>query len=270
MGVGREWCEYRFMGQFEDRSIPSAAEVLVHAAQILAVRYPNADSAFVAGSLMRGEGSTTSDIDLVVLHASLPQAWRESFLFSKIPVEAFVHDPETLSWFLDHDREDGHPALIGMLIEGVVIGPRPEIVHDFKVRAVQIYEQGPPPLSPEAVEKLRYTITDKLDDLATDRPAAERIAIGAALYPLLVELALRGNNCWNGSGKWNARLLHKMDASIAMEFESAFLNLYNGSETRAVLRLADRLLEPHGGRLFAGYRSDAPAIWRNAYSRKET
>ena len=173
--------------------------------------------------------------------------------------------PRPLTWFFEQDRQDGHPALIGMLTEGVVVGPRPEIARVFKDRAEQISEQGPPPLSTDALRKLRYTITDKLDDLEAERSAAERIAIGAALYPLLVELVLRGNNRWNGSGKWSARLLQETDASPAQQFESAFLNLYNGSDPRSILQLGDTLLKPHGGRLFAGYRSDAPTAWRSAY-----
>jgi hypothetical protein len=254
-------CQYEPM----ERSIPTPNEVLTHAVEALAAHYPDADSAFVAGSLMRGEGSATSDIDLVVLHSSLPQAYRESFIFNGVPVETFVHDPETLSWFIEHDRKDGHPALINMLSEGVLIGPRQDIGLDFKQRALQILAEGPPPLSADALLRLRYTITDKLDDLETDRSPAEVVAIGAAIYPLLVELLLRGGNRWNGSGKWNARLLNQMDESVAQRFETAFLDLYRGTDARSVLRLADSLLEQHGGRLFSGYRSDAPAGSRSPF-----
>ena len=80
-----------------------------------------------------------------------------------------------------------------------------------------------------------------------------------------MELVLRGNNRWNGSGKWSARLLQETNASPAQQFESAFLNLYNGSDPLSILQLGDTLLKPHGGRLFAGYRSDAPTAWRSAY-----
>jgi hypothetical protein len=248
------------------RSVPTPSEILALAAEILPSHYPEADAAFVAGSLMRGQGSPTSDIDLVVLHPSLPHAYRESFLFNDFPVEAFVHDPETLSWFLEHDRKDGHPALIGMLVEGVLIGPRQQTATDLKHHASQLFAAGPPPLDPDALQRLRYSITDKLDDLAANRSPAERIAIGAALYPLLVELTLRSNNQWNGSGKWSARLLTEFDPSLAQQFESAFLSLYDGSVTHAVIQLADNLLTPHGGRLFANYRSNAPASWRSPFN----
>jgi hypothetical protein len=257
---------FRVTINFMAPSLPTPNQILELATEILSTHYPEADAAFVAGSFMRGQGSPTSDIDLVVLHPSLPQAYRESFLFQNTPVEAFVHDPETLSWFLEHDRQDGHPALIGMLLEGVLIGPHQKTADDFKQHAAQLFAAGPPPLSPDALERLRYAITDKLDDLAADRSPSERIAIGAALYPLLAELLLRGNRQWNGSGKWNARLLHQFDTSLAHQFGSAFLSLYNGSDTQAVLQLADTLLAPHGGRLFANYHSSAPADWRTPHS----
>ena len=59
-------------------------------------RYPNSDIIFLAGSVARGEGTATSDLDLVVVFQQLPAAYRESFQFEGWPVEAFVHDPETL------------------------------------------------------------------------------------------------------------------------------------------------------------------------------
>ena len=117
--------------------VPTPNETIELALEVLAARHPQADSAFVAGSFMRGEGSATSDIDLVVVHPALPQAYRESFLFKGIPVETFVHDPETLSWFLEQDRQDGRAVLVGMVAEGVLIGPRQDLGQDFKQRAME-------------------------------------------------------------------------------------------------------------------------------------
>jgi predicted nucleotidyltransferase len=255
----RLWQHGSMMGQ-----IPTADEVLECSISLLADRFPDSDCAFVAGSLVRGEGSITSDIDLVVLYPSLPQAYRKSFIYRGVPVEAFVHDPETLLWFSEQDREAGHPTLIGMLSEGVLIGPRRDAGAAFQQRSRHILAAGPPPLGAEAVSRLRYAITDKLDDLEARRTRAEVIAIGAALHPLLAELVLRGNGHWNGSGKWNARLLREFDPEIAEAIERAFVILYSGMDVRMLVELADQLLERHGGRLFSGYRSDAPAEWRSS------
>jgi predicted nucleotidyltransferase len=62
-------------------------------------RYPEASVLFAAGSIVRGEGTVHSDLDLVVVYPALAAAYRESFVLDRLPVEAFVHDPETLEYF---------------------------------------------------------------------------------------------------------------------------------------------------------------------------
>ena len=80
---------------------------------------------FLAGSIVRGESTPFSDLDLVVIFDKLPAAYRESFYFQGFPIEAFVHDPETLNYFLyEIDRPSGIPSLAQMIVEGIEI-PKP-------------------------------------------------------------------------------------------------------------------------------------------------
>jgi len=96
--------------------------VLKLAYSICEQRYSEAKALFAAGSFIRGEETAFSDLDLVVVYESLPNAYRESFRFDGIPVEAFVHDPQTLNYFfLEVDRPSGVPALPQMVQEGVEI-----------------------------------------------------------------------------------------------------------------------------------------------------
>src|SRR4051794_11502050 len=84
--------------------------------------YPDAAVVFLAGSLVRGEGTAYSDLDLVVVYEELPNAYRESFVTRGLPVEAFVHDPETLNHFLTRsDRPAGMASLAQMILEGVEV-----------------------------------------------------------------------------------------------------------------------------------------------------
>src|SRR4026208_2569865 len=83
-------------------------------------RYAGATAVFAAGSIVRGEGTPYSDLDLVVVYPHGACAWRESFLIRNLPVGAFVHDPETLNYFfLEVDRKAGVPSLPQMVVEGV-------------------------------------------------------------------------------------------------------------------------------------------------------
>ncbi|MBW6420918.1 nucleotidyltransferase domain-containing protein [Rhizobium sp. XQZ8] len=68
----------------------SREQALSLTGRFLAERFADADFAFVAGSIMRGAGTPSSDIDLVVLHSALPNAHRRSQLFEGMPFEAFV------------------------------------------------------------------------------------------------------------------------------------------------------------------------------------
>ncbi len=111
---------------------------------IHANRYPDAVAIFAAGSIVRGEGTPFSDLDLVVVFAELPCAYRESFRFGGYPVEAFVHDPATLEYFfLDADRSSGVPTLPQMFVEGIEIPGPSEMSRSLKRRAAAVIEAGP-------------------------------------------------------------------------------------------------------------------------------
>jgi len=248
----------------EKRTGPTPAEALTMADALFHARYGGASFAYVAGSIMRGEGTYLSDIDLVVVFDRLEAARRESFVVDGVPVEAFVHDFETLAWFVDDDVARGRPSILNMIAEGRVIGANPDGAEALRAVTAARLANGPPPLSTGALNALRYEITDAIDDLRGDRRADEMMAIGALLHPRLVELALRGRGHWNGAGKWAPRLLAKLDAGLAERFDTAFRTLFAEDDPGPVIALADAELAPHGGRLFDGDRREAPASWRIA------
>ncbi|MCO8171533.1 nucleotidyltransferase domain-containing protein [Pseudomonas sp. 21LCFQ02] len=241
---------------------PSPTEALAIAQHILDSRYPEAAYAFVAGSIMRGQGTYLSDIDLVVIYPRLAAGRRESFIDRGVPVEAFVHDPGTLVWFIDADVKRGRPSLLNMIKEGLLIGPAQEAAELLRSEVIQRLAQGPEPLSADALNVLRYEITDAIDDLRGERSASEILAIGAMLYPKLVELALRGRGRWYGTGKWAPRLLAEVNAELAQRFDEAFRRLFAEADTQTVIELAEGELAPHGGLLFEGDRRVAPGQWR--------
>lgn len=244
------------------RECPSPAEALSIAESVLRTRYPDAAFAFVAGSIMRGQGTWLSDIDLVVVHDHLEAACRESFMAQGVPVEAFVHDQQTLKWFINEDAKRGRPSMLNMVAEGVLIGQACDAAHALRQYAADRLERGPAPLPPEALNVLRYEITDAIDDLRGIRPASEIMAIGAQLHARLVELALRGRGRWYGSGKWAPRLLNEVDPALAARFDEAFRNVFVSGNAELLIQLAERELAPHGGFLFDGDCRSAPANWR--------
>jgi hypothetical protein len=229
------------------------------ATRMLALRYPDAMAAFVAGSIMRGEGTSSSDIDFIVLFDRLANARRESFTFEGFPVEAFIHDTQTLRWFMDDDAASGRPCIVDMVAEGRLIGPRVAGAMPLKSEAVAKLAEGPKRLEGERLDALRYAISDLLDDLRGTRSAAAIRAIGAQLHKAAADLILLGRGRWTGCGKWIPRLIEAADADLAQCFEAAFSRLWIDAEPTEVIALLEKELARHGGVLFDGYCREAPA-----------
>lgn len=242
--------------------LPSAENALKIASEIVEQRYSGAACAFVAGSIMRGQGTTSSDIDLVVVFDHIDAAWRESFVQEGVPVEAFAHDPSTLAWFMDEDARHGHPVLAHMVAEGRPVGDSDALAQHLKQDATERMRKGPGPLADARSKELRYIITDLVDDLRGDRTAPEILAIAASLYQPLADLALLGRGAWSGKGKWVPRLLQQHDSELAVEFDEAFHAASNGQGSN-LLALAESELSRNGGAFFAGDRRQAPASARH-------
>ncbi|MGO8086649.1 nucleotidyltransferase domain-containing protein [Rhizobium leguminosarum] len=231
-----------------------AERALAVARHCIASRFAGAAFAYVVGSIMRGEGTTFSDIDLVVVFPSLQRAWRESFTADRFPVEAFAHDPQTLAHYLHQDADSGYPIMVNMVATGCIVGSDIDSARVIQAKAASMLAAGPKPLAGESYDMLRYQVTDLADDLRGDRPPE---AIAALLYQKLADLILLGRGAWTGRGKWAPRLMKKLDAQLAAEFDAAFRLAVVGDGTR-FLALADRELALHGGRYFEGFRQDAP------------
>ncbi len=242
----------------EARKVEQRLAAVRTAETIVRERFPGAVFAIVAGSILRGEGTPSSDIDLVVLHDKLENAWRESFVAGGFPVEAFVHDFETLNWFVDQDVAGGCPVLLDMLSGGVVIGRDVERGRRLQADADAALARGPGAIGAERRNLLRYQITDLVDDLKDERPEAEVRAIAAALHQPLCDLALLGRGRWSGKGKWLPRLLLRLDPVLAERFDAAF-RLAAAGQAGALVALAHDELALQGGPLFNGDRRDAPS-----------
>lgn len=237
--------------------IQNRKRALAAADRCLAARFTGAAFAYAAGSIMRGEGTNFSDIDLVVVFPSLERAWRESFMQDGFPVEAFVHDRQTLAHYLHADADSGYPVMIDMVATGAILGADIERARTIQAKAARMLAAGPKPLAGGNGDMLRYQVTDLADDLRGARPPEEVAAIAAQLYQKLADLILLGHGQWAGRGKWAPRLMRKLDPELAAEFEAAFVLAAEGDGAR-FLALADRVLAMHGGRHFDGFRQDAP------------
>jgi len=232
--------------------------------EIYRKKYPQARVIFLAGSMIRGEGTSTSDLDLVVVFGRLSSAYRDSYYFNKWPIEAFVHDPQTLEYFFrEVDRPSGFPALPSMVDEGIEIPQSSEFSDRLKRLARTVLHEGPPEWNEQDIANSRYSITDLVEDLKDFRSIHELYATAALLYSTLANHYFRSRNIWSAKGKAIPRRLHSLDPQFAEVFLDSFEELFTRKRIEKVIRLSSDILEASGGFLFDGHRLKAPVSWRS-------
>lgn len=128
--------------------------------------FPEASVCMLAGSVVRDEATAYSDLDLVVVFERTENAQRQSFIFDGWPVEAFIHDPQTLEYFFrEVDRPSGVPTLSNMVSDGIEIPRETKLGSLIKSLASKILEEGPFRWGQHERENSRYVISDMVEDI---------------------------------------------------------------------------------------------------------
>ncbi|MBM7552249.1 nucleotidyltransferase domain-containing protein [Thalassobacillus pellis] len=221
-----------------------AAEKIVH------TYYPHCEVALLSGSVVRGEATKTSDLDIVLFDDQLLSSYRESFHAYGWPVEVFAHSFSSYQKFYKSDCERGRPSLPRMVAEGYVI--KGDAVK-LKEEAEQLLASGPASWDEKKIWEKRYFITDVLEDFIGSEDRAEEIFIVNKMADLIHEFVLRTNRCWTGDSKWVIKAIQAYDPVFAKGFVKSLERYYVHGEKEPLIKLVDEVLAPYGGRLFAGF-----------------
>jgi hypothetical protein len=214
---------------------------LTDARDLVQARFPDAAWALLTGSVLGPSRTPGSDLDIVVMRADGPG--RESLHFRGWPVELFVQTPDTLAEYLARELAARKPSTHRMLATGVpLLGDPGELM----ARCAHILADGPPPLTPAERDRIRYHLTDLLDDHRHATDPGEREVIGAALWTETARAALAFGGRWLSNGKWLLRELREIDSAFATRWLAA----RDDPST-----LAAEVLARAGGPLFDGYRA---------------
>src|SRR5690606_20418983 len=125
---------------------------------------PNCQAALLAGSVVRGEATSTSDLDIVVFDKELRSSYRESFIDFGWYIECFVHNFTSYKEFFESDCKRAKPSMPKMVSEGIIVRDA-NILITIKQEANELLKKGPEKWSSETIEMKRYFLTDVLDDL---------------------------------------------------------------------------------------------------------
>lgn len=214
--------------------------------------FPNCQGAILAGSVVRGESTETSDLDIIIFEKNIHSSYRESLIEIGWAIEVFVHNLDSYKLFFESDRKRARPSLPRMVSEGMILKDD-GIIDSIKKEAQDLLENGPKKWSVETIKTKRYFITDALDDFIGCSNRAEELFIASTLAELVSEFYLRTNNQWIGTSKWLVRSLRHYDEAFAKKFIEAFDDYYKSGEKSQVIQLVDSILLPFGGRLFDGF-----------------
>jgi predicted nucleotidyltransferase len=221
------------------------------ARQLVLELYPEARAAWLGGSVVRGDASPTSDLDITVLLDGPPAPRRKSLEYGGWPVELFVHTEKSLRYFADKDQLRRQPTMMRLVGESVVLVDTDGSGARLQQEGLAEVAAGPEPLSVEELNQMRYGITDMLDDLvgATDDV---RLAISSVLWQEAARLLLTGSGHWSGTGKGLLRELKAYDVAHGTDHAAKLLDGVRASDDRLVVAVDD-ILAAYGGRLFSGF-----------------
>ncbi|WP_143414446.1 nucleotidyltransferase domain-containing protein [Halobacillus massiliensis] len=222
------------------------------ARQLIHQRFPHCKAAVLAGSIVRGEATQTSDLDLVIFSADIPSSYRESLFYAGWPVETFIHNLTSYKIFFKRDCDQATPSMPRMISEGIVLKDS-GIINSIKKEAEDLIMRGPEMWTDETIKLKQYYLTDVLDDLIGSRNRTEEIFIAGRLAELAAEFVLRTNRQWTGKSKWMIRSLSSYDPGFTEQFADAFDLFFRTGEKDKVIEIVDRVLQPYGGRLFDGF-----------------
>ena len=234
-------------------------EAVATARRLVADRFPDARAAWLAGSVVTGTATPTSDLDITVLLPGPPAPFRESLEYDGWPVELFVHSRESVARWLAKDLERRRPTLARLISTGVVLLDVDGAGTALAEECAGILAAGPGPLPGADLDSMRYGLTDLLDDLADADDPTVAAAVGFATWEAAAHLLLAADRRWWGTGKWLVHELREYDAahetSYALRLHAGLAAAVGGDGVLLAV-VAEEILDGAGGRLWVGYRAE--------------
>ena len=234
-------------------------DAVTTARALVAERFPEARAAWLAGSVVTGTATPTSDLDITVLLPGPPAPFRESLEYDGWPVELFVHSRETVARWIAKDLERRRPTLVRLISSGVVLLDVDGAGAALAEECAAVLSAGPGPLSDADRDSMRYGLTDLLDDLADSTDPVMTAPVAFATWEAAARLLLAADGRWWGTGKWLVHELREYDAAHGTSYA---LRLHAGlvaaveRDPMLLTVVAEEILEGAGGRLWAGYRAE--------------
>lgn len=206
---------------------------------------PDLLAVLLAGSVVRGTGGPTSDLDLYCLVARPARQRRLLITANRVPVELFFNPAGQIRRYLAREQLSNGPSTAAMLTEGRVLFDCSEgVLQSLQAEAAMLAD-GPDPLLGNDRALAVYRLRDLCDD-ALDAGSEPALAEGL-LAAVHLHYALRGH--WRPKMKDVPADLARWDPEAA-DLLAAYSQTPSASALRA---LAGHVLAGEGGLAVASW-----------------
>ncbi|SEG92228.1 Nucleotidyltransferase domain-containing protein [Actinacidiphila yanglinensis] len=222
------------------------------ARELVRDRFPAARAVFLAGSVLTGRRTPTSDLDIVVVMDGPPAPCRENLVYRGWPVELFVQTEAVWHGFADEETAKRNSPLLAMCADGMLLVDADGLGAALQDEARRRLAAGPAPFSDPERDYQRYILTDLLDDLRGCTDPAERTYLVAYTLQRASELVLLLGGHWLGAGKWLSRRLADAAPEVHHALSEAAAEAIAG-DTKRFAEVVTGVLDLAGGPLWDGY-----------------
>lgn len=216
-------------------------------------RYDDAVGIIAAGSILRGQGHATSDLDLYVIRTR-PQRQRVQRRFQGVAAEIFVNPPRQIARYFADEARDSRPITAHMLAQGAVVLALDPVVEQLRAQAEAELQRAPGPRDAD-LRWERYLaaleLEDALDILDQNPPGGTLILCGAVHK--MLRYAFRQARCPLPRDKDLLTALETLDPALAGWARRFYSERDPGAQRALAEQIADRTL---GVRGFFEWESD--------------
>lgn len=232
------------------------------ATAFVAEHFPQAQVAFVGGSVLTEHRTPTSDLDVVVVledgvvveDSGLAAPYRDTTEHAGWVVEAFVHTRASIDHYMAEDVARRRPTMMRLCAETVTLVDRDGSAAEIRRAAEAVLAAGPPAYDAAELDAVRYALTNLLDDLAGSEREDELVYLANAVVDQVAEIALVAAGRWSGGGKSLARELRRAEPDLAERLVNGHRHVVVYGDTAVLHKAAVEVLIRVGGPLMAGYR----------------
>jgi predicted nucleotidyltransferase len=148
-------------------------EALIEAVKYILKKF-YVEGILVTGSVIRGEHSKTSDLDIFVIN-SRPERQRIQKFFNNVPAEIFVNPPNQIRAYFADSFKTGKADTAHMFASGFIILDLNQIIFKLRNKGREIFDGHPNPGEVQ-LKQLRYHVADAYENasdlIGIDNPSA--------------------------------------------------------------------------------------------------